>query len=71
MQDAARLKNQETIFQFKNDMLNNNELRSLCFDLNVSYIVFSENRFVNDFRHSGLKEFEVFKVTKNGFVNTD
>jgi hypothetical protein len=64
--------NLETVCQFKNDMLNNKELMSLCFNLNISYIVFSENRFIDDFRHSvGLKEFEVFKVTKDGFVNDD
>ena len=61
--------NQETIFQFENDMLNNQQLSDLCCDLNVSYIVFSENKFIDDFRHFvGLKEFEVFKVTSDGFV---
>ena len=60
--------NQETVFQFKNDMLNNKELSNLCFNINVSYIVFSENKFIDDFRHFGLKEFEVFKITSDGFV---
>ena len=50
-------------------MLNNKELSNLCFNLNVSYIVFSENKFIDDFRHFvGLKEFEVFKFTSDGFV---
>lgn len=70
--ETGKYNDQETIFQFKNDMLNNNELTNLCLDLNVSYIVFSKNNFVDDFRHFvGLKEFEVFEVTKGGFVTTN
>lgn len=39
--------NQETVFQFKNDLLNNKELSGFCVGLNVSYIVFSENKFID------------------------
>ena len=69
---SGKYNDPETIFEFKNDMLNSNELKNLCLDLNVSYVVFSENNFVDDFRHSvRLKEFEVFEVKKEGFVSTN
>jgi hypothetical protein len=61
--------NNEIIFQFKKEMMNSIEFKTLCFELNVKYIVLSKNTDINDFRHfASLKEFEVYEIKKDEIV---